>query len=375
MRFADIPGLDEEKSVLVHAVQNNHVAHAQLFYGIAGSGNFSMALAYATFLNCENPTADDSCGACVSCIKTDKHIHPDVHYIFPKAGKQKEADNSNVSAELLATWRNFILENPYMELQDWAEVSGLGSKQLSISKDDSKHIIKTVSMKAFEAKYKIMLIWMPETMNASSANTILKVLEEPPTQTIFLLVSNDYEKLLTTIISRTQLFKVPRFDEKDIVKYLIEKSAIPEPQALQAARVSQGSLSAAIKIASQVEDDSHQLFRDWMRECWTLDILSINKRTGQFNDLNKSTQKTLILYGLNMLRESLMCQLADSEPVAGSEEESKFIVNFSKNVSSEKIEQLSNLLNTMHLHLERNGNPKIIFLDTSMQFSSVLRSK
>lgn len=375
MRFAAIPGLEEEKAVLINAVKNNHVAHAQLFYGIAGSANFALALAYATFLNCENPTENDSCGTCASCVKMDKHIHPDIHYIFPKAGKQKEADNSNVSAELLATWRNFLQEGVFMELQDWAEVSGLGSKQLSISKDDSKHIIRTVSMKAFEAKYKIMLIWMPETMNASSANTILKILEEPPTQTIFLLVSNDYEKLLTTIISRTQLFKVPGFEEKNIVSYLMENKESSEPLAVQAARVSQGSMSAAMKIVSQVEDDSHQLFRDWMRECWTLDILSINKRTGQFNDLNKSTQKTLILYGLNMLRESLMCQLAGKDPLAGSEEESSFIVNFSKNVSSEKIEQLSNILNTMHLHLERNGNPKIIFLDTSMQISSVLRKK
>lgn len=375
MRFTDIPGLNEEKSVLINAVKNNHVAHAQLFYGIPGSGNLPLALAYATFLNCENPTDTDSCGQCAACLKMDKHIHPDVHYVFPKAGKLKEADNSNVSTELLTVWRKFLLEQPYSELQNWAEESGLGSKQLSISKDDSKHIIKTVSMKAFEAKYKVMLIWMPETMNSSSANTILKVLEEPPTQTIFLLVSNDYEKLLTTIISRTQLFKVSGFSDEEIVSYLTSQKDVAETQAVQAARVSQGSMSAALKIASQVEDDSHQLFRDWMRECWTLDILNIHKRTGQFNDLNKSTQKTLILYGLNMLRESLMCQLVGSDPLAGSEEESQFIIKFSGSVSSDKIEQLSGILNTMHLHLERNGNPKIIFLDTSMQISSILRRK
>ena len=375
MRFSDIPGLEAEKTVLRNAVKNNHVAHAQLFYGLSGGGGLPLALAYATYLNCENPTDGDSCGACPSCLKMDKHIHPDIHYIFPKAGKQKEADNSNVSADLLATWRKFLLEQPFADLQDWAEFSGLGSKQLSISKDDSKHIIKTVALKAFEAKYKVMLIWIPETMNISAANTILKVLEEPPTQTIFLLVSNDYEKLLTTIISRTQLFKVPGFDEQDIMAYLAEKLAIEDTLAGQAARVAQGSMRAAIKISGQVEDDSHQLFRDWMRECWTLDILNINKRMRAFNDLNKSTQKTLILYGLNMLRESLVYQLADREPMAGSEEESSFIMKFAKSVDATKLEQLAGILNTMHLHLERNGNAKIIFLDSSMQISSVLRRK
>lgn len=375
MRFSDIPGLEETKSVLVNAVKNNHVAHAQLFYGVSGSANLGMALAYATFLNCESPTENDSCGSCPACIKIDKHVHPDIHYIFPKAGKQKEADNSNVSSELLATWRNFMLEKPYGDLQEWAEYSSLGSKQLSISKDDSKHIIKTVSMKAFEAKYKVILIWMPETMNASSANTILKILEEPPTKTIFLLISYDYEKLLTTIISRTQLFKIPVFNEEDIVSYLKNQLEIPENQARQAAKVSQGNMSHAIRTAAQVEDDSHQLFRDWMRECWTLDVLGIHKRTLQFNDLNKSTQKTLILYGLGILRECLVYQITKQTVEAGSEEETNFIIKFADNVNAGKLEQLAAILNTTHYHLERNGNPKIIFLDTSMQVSSILRKK
>ena len=230
-------------------------------------------------------------------------------------------------------------------------------------------------MKAFEAKYKVMVIWIPEAMNISAANTILKVLEEPPTQTLFFLVSNDYEKLLTTIISRTQLFKVPGFDESEITNYLTSQHNIGENLAGQAARVAQGSMRAAIKIAGQVEDDSHKLFRDWMRECWTLDILNINKRMGSFNDLNKSSQKTLLLYGLNMLRESLVYQIASTAPMSGSDEESSFIMKFADSVDANKIEQLAGILNTMHLHLERNGNAKIIFLDSSMQIASVLRRK
>jgi len=375
MRFSEISGLEETKSILTNAVKNNHVAHAQLFYGLPGSASLSMALAYTAFVNCESPSENDSCGTCPSCLKIDKHIHPDIHYIFPKAGKQKEADNSNVSSELLSLWRQFLLEKPYGDLQEWAEYSSLGSKQLSISKDDSKHIIKTVSMKAFEAKYKVIIIWMPETMNASSANTILKILEEPPTMTLYLLVSYDYEKLLTTIISRTQLFKIPAFNDNDIIDYLVSQNNIPENQARQAAKVANGSMNAALKTASQVEDNSHQLFRDWMRECWTLDILSINKRTSQFNDLNKSTQKTLILYGLGILRECLIHQITHSPVDSGSEEEGDFIVKFAKNVGSDKIESLANILNTTHFHLERNGNPKVIFLDTSMQVSAILRRK
>ncbi len=232
MRFSNIPGHQETKTALINAVKNHHVAHAQLFFGKEGSANLTLALAYAAYLNCETPTETDSCGSCSSCTKIDKLIHPDLHFVFPKTAKQSGDDDKN-KGDVMSHWRNFIFTNPYGNSVDWAELSGSAGKQLNISKEEGKHIIKTVSMKAFEARYKILIIWLPEFMNISAANSILKVLEEPPENTIYLMVTNDYEKLLTTIISRTQLIRVPDFKEEDIERFLVETINVDQEKSSQ----------------------------------------------------------------------------------------------------------------------------------------------
>ncbi len=374
MRFSEVPGLEETKSILTNSVKNNHVAHAQLFFGPEGSANLSMALAYASYINCENPTDTDSCGSCASCVKMDKFIHPDMHFIFPKTAKQTGDNESGVNTDTLSVWRNFLKERPFGNSVDWADYSENVGKQLNISKEDGKHIIKTVSMKAFEAKFKVILIWLPEFMNISCANTILKVLEEPPEKTLYLMVTNDYEQLITTIISRTQLVRIPGFSTEEIQGYL-ENSGIESGNAHQVALMSNGSLREAKILMEHTEEVGHQLFRNWMRECWKLDILNINKRCIDFNDLNKSAQKSLIIYGLNMLRESLSYSITETPPNRPEGEEKQFIEKFAESISTAKIESLANVLNEAHFHLERNGNPRIIFLDTSMQLSGILRSK
>lgn len=375
MRFSDITGHSETKTVLINAVKNNHVAHAQLFFGKEGSANLTLALAYAAYLNCENPTETDSCGSCPSCIKIDKLVHPDFHFVFPKTAKQASDDESAAKGDTMTLWRSFLLENPYGNAVDWAELSGSAGKQLNISKDDGKHIIKTVSMKAFEAKYKVLLIWLPEFMNISAANSILKVLEEPPEKTVYLMVTNDYEKLITTIISRTQLIRVPDFQVEDIQQYLVEKQQIDSEKAQKLALMSDGSLRVAMNWEHHSEEDSHQIFREWMRECWGLDILNLHSKSYKFNELNKATQKSMLVYGLAILRECLATSMTGNEPNRPDGEEKTFVENFADNVPTEKYEKLSSILTEAHFHLERNGNPRIVFMDTSMQISGVLRSK
>ena len=189
MRFKDIHGLAPTKAMLLSGIRNNHVAHAQLFTGRPGSPALSLALAYATYLNCENPGDEDACGQCPSCAKNQKFVHPDVHFIFPVSSTKNVAAKDASSRLFLKEWREFLLTTPYGSLQDWSTLYGGEDKQALISTKEKQTITNDLSLKAFEGKYKIMLIWLPELMHPNAANGILKVLEEPPENSVFLLVS------------------------------------------------------------------------------------------------------------------------------------------------------------------------------------------
>lgn len=267
MLFSQIKGLEETKASLIASVKNRHVAHAQLFAGPEGSGSLAMALAYATYINCEEKGETDSCGTCASCNKFNKLIHPDLHFVFP-VSTTKSVSKDASSALFMKEWRNFIAENPYGGLIEWGNFIGAENKQLNISVDESRNIIKTVTMKSFEAEYKIMVIWLPEQMNSSSANAILKVLEEPPVKTIFLLVTQNPDKIITTVLSRTQRVKIRPFTDEEVTKYLIEDKKLDEKQARQIAYLADGNLNEGLRLLQQVEEDNHQMFREWMRLCY-----------------------------------------------------------------------------------------------------------
>lgn len=365
MRFKDIPGLKEEKQHLIEAVANNHVAHAQLFLGSPGGGNMALALAFITYLNCESVVDGDSCGACPSCVKIDKLIHPDLHFVYPVVVKGKQ----KVSADYLELWRSFVPGHPYGTLNDWYRHIGAEDKQGNISKEESRNIIKSLSLKSFEAKYKVMLIWMPELMNIAAANGILKILEEPPEGTIFILVTNDYEKLLTTILSRTQLFKVRSFTEHEVTNYLVEKEQVEEQRAKLAAQLAEGNISSALHQLGQDEDESESLFQDWMRLCWKNDYTAMVEMSNSFGSMSKVLQKNLLQYGLAAMREGLLI----NHEVKEDRPEGSFAQKFFAVLDLNKAMMLNNYLNESLYHLERNASPKIIFLDLSLNISSVIR--
>jgi DNA polymerase III subunit delta' len=373
MQFADIHGLDEVKENLIGSVKHNHIAHAQLFLGPQGSANLAMALAYATFLNCENRLDNDACGQCVACIKNKKYVHPDLHFVFPVSSTKKVSGKDVVSASFLTEWRSFLGENVYGNVNDWSNHFGGESKQVNISKEESRNILKNLSLKAFEGKFKIMIIWLPEFMHVSAANGILKILEEPPAQTIFLLVANDAERLLTTILSRTQIFKIRAFTDHELIAVLQSKFGVDSSRAAQLAHVSEGNFNEAIRLLDNVEDDSHKLFRDWMRLCYTWDFKQLNEKTEYFAKMNKTAQKTLFQYGLNIMRESLLVQLDAHDLARVLGEDETFVKNFSKVMDPNKIELIVNHLNTAAYHLERNANTKILFMDLSLQIAGALR--
>jgi len=373
--FSEIPGLEEIKKTLIHSVRSNHVHHAQLFMGSEGTANLALALAYATYLNCEDKKEDDSCGQCSSCIKFKKLAHPDINFVFP-VSTTKAVTKDPVSSLFLKDWRSFVLENPYGSLNQWGNFIGAENKQLNISVEESRNIIKTLSLKAFEAEYKVLLIWYPENMHVSAANAILKILEEPPYKTIFLLVTNNSERLLTTILSRTQKIKIPAFSEEEIKVALKQKLEVDDKKASQLAYLADGNLNEAFRLFKEVEEDHHLFFRDWMRVCYKKNnLLELVDWSENFQKLGREVQKSLILYGLNILRETLIYRVAGSgELVRLASEDLKFVEGFSKVLSEEKVERICGQLNEVFYHIERNANPKIAFLDVSLFISQVFKS-
>lgn len=391
MQFADIPGLEETKRSLIHAAQEGHIAHAQLFLGPEGSAKLAMALAYATYLNADQPGPDGSIGEGPATSKLQKFIHPDVHFVFPVSATKNISGKDVVSDSYIKAWRGFISEHPYGNTVDWTVYFGAENKQLNISKEESRNIIRKLSLKSFEGRYKIVILWMPEYLHPSAANGILKILEEPPEKTLFLLVAQDAEKLLPTIISRTQIVDIRAFTDDEVIGFLAQKEGTTDPQDArfqryrQIATLSDGNLNQALRLISEVEEDSHQLFRDWMRLCYTRNYGKLVEMTDQIQKIGKEAQKGLMQYGLSMMRETLMLLAAEGieedEALITTEkklirlqgEELKFVSNFSKVMNFEKVERIAHLFNQGHYHLERNANPKIVFLDISLKIGQIIR--
>ncbi len=375
MLFNDIPNQAAVKQLLRQSVQRQHVAHAQLFRGQEGGAALALALAYAQFLNCEARAADadDSCGHCPACTKTAKLAHPDLNFIVPVTTTKTVAKDA-VSSKFMAEWRSFVLENPYQGLNDWMQHIGAENKQGNISKDEAVQILKLVSLKAFEARFKIVILWLPELMHPAAANAVLKLLEEPPPATIFLLVSHAPEQLLPTIISRVQPVVVRPFSEDDITAYLHGHYQVPEAKARQVAQLADGSLGAALASRdANADHDYFEFFVKWMRQAYSQKAAEILKQSEDFQKLGRENQKELLSYSLGLLRKVLLFgidpQFIPHLPAA----EQDFVTKFSKLVTPRNAELLTKELTDAHYHIERNANAKMVFVDSSLRLGGQLR--
>lgn len=370
MKFAEIPGLEKEKQVLINSVKNSHIAHAQLFFGNSGGGTFALALSYAQYINCENKQENDSCGECPSCSKYQKLVHPDLHFIYPTVTISKgdiTAKANDVRSDLLIPkWREFLINNPYSEYNDWMKLLDVENKQGAINVIESRSILKKLSLKAFEAEYKVVFIWLPELMNSQASNALLKVLEEPPEKTLFLLISLDTDKLLTTILSRTQKFQVRKFNTSEIEEFL--KSKTDDINKInQAILLSDGSLNKSIKNLSNAENDLFDFFRDWMRLCFQKNIEGIVSMSDPFHKLGRESQKNVLDYGIKLFRNILLSVSNTSEIIHLPEAEKSFVKKFASVMDEDKLEILFKLLNDAHYNILRNANPKLTFTNLSVE--------
>lgn len=372
MNFQDIPGLVELKQTLRNALQGNHLAHALLFHGQQGGASVALGLAFSNYLLCPNRTEIDACGECEICHKTKKLIHPDLHFILPYKGtSEKEEDQSR--ADMMSQWRTLLAENHWPTLKDWAAHADIESKQISISVKESRKIVYNASLKPFEAEKKVIFIWLPELLGTEAANALLKVLEEPNARTQFVLIANDYDKILPTILSRTQLVSVRRFTEDEISDELSVKHQVDRSKAMQMARLADGSMNEALLLISEMPDNNLAQFRDWFRLCYSQKMVELVQMADEFQAMGKEPQKSLLQFGLSMLRESLIWNFGDQQMVKLTQEEKEFVANFSKVIQPNKVEKISQWINESYYQLERNINPKMVFLDLSIHIGKIIR--
>ena len=375
MRFSAIVGHEDLKQMLINSVKNEHVAHAQLMHGKEGGAGLAMALAFLTYINCENKQEKDSCGECPSCSKMDKHIHPDVQFIFPSTVTKMHAGDKFESKLFLTQWREILNAHSYFNFNDWMKHLDVENKQGIINVRDGRSILANMALKSFESKYKAAVIWMPEVMNASCSNALLKLLEEPPENTLFFLVSYDYEKLLPTIISRTQQIYIPQFSDNEIVDFF-EREKIVASNLDQVVRLAEGNLNLAFKLNDEKDNNLFSFFTQWLRACYAREKPSkIISMADEFHKFGREGQKNLFVYGLKLLRNVLLENLALDALVKLSKDEQQFIKDISKLLSERKLEAIIEILNDTHYYITRNANPKIIFTSQSLKITNVFWTK
>lgn len=374
MQFADIPGLPETKENLVNAVKNNHLAHALLFHGPEGSANLTMALALCTYLYCENRNDTDSCGICTSCQRMSRLVLPDLNFVFPTITKAKEDDKEeDEKVDVLTSWRKFATEQPYGNVHDFIYFNNFEKKQLNISKGAARKIIQALSLMSFEGGYKIMMIWAPEYLHPAAANALLKILEEPQPKTLFVLVTAHADQLLTTILSRTQKVTIRGFSDEEVKNHLIAKGLCDEASADQIAMLADGNLREAYRLVDRVEDLQVKKIREWFLSCYKADFKLIFGLADDFHKSDKEAQKSLLLTGLNVLREILLKNAGLDELLRTHDEDRDFVNKISgKVLKEEHVGKLYGDFNMAHYHLERNGNAKFIFTDLSMNVTKLM---
>lgn len=375
MLFSQVVGQHKLKEKLLGSVTNGRVAHAQMLVGPCGAGSLPLALAYAQYLACKNRTETDSCGKCDSCIRYAKLEHPDLQLIFPK-NKTQKVDHKNFSSkDFLPDWRKAVVANPYLNLNDWLKGLGIDNKQGAINVDDSREILQNLSYKAYEADYRVVLIWLAEYMNAAAANKILKILEEPPARTVFLLVAESTENMLQTILSRVQIHRLGRLSEEEIANSFVGADADSD-QVQRLAHLADGNLNLARQLLEDQETvtASVNFFINWMRACFTMNLEKLMELTDDFNTLGREQQKALLEQSAGILRKVLMYKTIPDMKGKLLREEIDFVHKFSQFIGLENSGEMLEAMNDAHYHIERNANARIVFTDLSFLLADQLRS-
>ncbi|WP_088339976.1 DNA polymerase III subunit [Robiginitalea sediminis] len=376
MRFSDILGLSHLKSHLTSSADAGRIPHAQLFVGPEGCGTLPMAIAYARYLLC-GPDA----GAADCHTKCDSLMHPDLHFAFPVSNSDTVKSHA-VSDNYLGQWRTFLKSQPYGNLFDWYRTIGIEKKQGQIGVDEAQDISRKLSLKSYEGGYKVLIIWMAERMNTPAANKLLKLVEEPPSRTVLIMVAEDEEQLLQTIRSRCQVLHFPRLPEAVIAEALVEKGCKRE-EAMQIAQEANGNFNKALDL--MVRDSEDLVFERWFVQ-WTRTAFRAKGNKGAVHELilwsdevaktGRETQKKFLQYCLALMRQALLLNYRAEPLVFMKTHTDGFdLRKFAPFVHENNIQPIVRELESAMYHIERNGNARIIFTDLSIKLTRLLHTR
>ena len=369
--FGDVIGQKEVADHLKAEVEQGRTAHALLLTGPRGAGKLPLALALARLLCCMNPEGGDACGRCPSCRQWEKLGHPDVHFVFPIV------NNKKVSDDYLPQWRKMLLENTYTDLGRWMELIEAGNTQPQIYATESDRTLRKLSLKSSQGGWRVVLVWLPERMNEACANKMLKLLEEPPARTAFLLVSEEPERLLPTIVSRTQRIYVPRIAGEDMARVLVSRYGQTEEQAQSLAHRADGSFLKVLELMGQSDGQAlcFDLFTRLMRLAWQRDIRGMKAWSEQVAALGRERQKMFLEYAQRMVRENFIANFHRTEMNYMGPDEQHFATRFAPFVHERNIVGMTDLLSKAQEHIQQNVNPRMVFFDLILNMTVLVKMK
>ncbi len=370
MRFADLPGYAEIKTTLVAMGSSERIPHALLFTGAPGAPVVPLMLGFAQFLYCQQKGDDDACGRCHGCQTVEKLVHPDMQLLFPVSGSETDAGGDDAAGErLLGPFRAFIKAQPFGSVADWAASYGAANRQPGISVKEVRRLIGNLSLKSYEGGYKVAIIWLPELMNVSGANALLKILEEPPEKTLFLLATYSQDALLATILSRVIQIRVRPAEDAEIAKVL-EMHGIGQAEASQAILGAEGSFARALELARHEDTGLQPSLLAWMRACFSLNYPTLAQQSEEFAKLGREGQKWRVSYALSVFRRLLRHKV---HPASGATEEQVALAKFFDAVAIESIEPAVDQLEHLYDGVVRNAAPKLAYLSASIKLGHALR--
>ena len=374
MYFKDIIGQEDIKKRLIQSAQTGVVPHAQLFTEQGGAGAFPLALAYARYLNCTNRTETDSCGHCPSCLKYDEQAHPDLHFVFPIVAKKEK--KKEVCDDYLMEWRGFLKERPYFDIDGWLDYMEAGNSQALIYSKESDEIIRKLSLKIYEATYRILLIWLPEKLHPTCANKLLKIIEEPPQNTVILMVSETPDQILGTILSRAQRINVRGIHPEAIAASMVSLFGLAPEDAKHIAHLANGNYLKAIEAISLGEENKFFLeqFKGMMRNSWARNVKGMKEMADLLAGIGRERQKNFLSYCQHLIRENFMYRFQSPELNYMNLDEASFSVKFAPFINERNVFDIMEELAKAEQQIGQNVNAKMIFFDLSLRLTVLILS-
>lgn len=371
MLFSEVTGNEALKVKLKESVRHNRVSHAQLFLGPEGCGNLPMALAFAQFLHCENQ-GEDSCGECPSCKQASQFVHPDIHFTFPFIFNEKEKRLK--CSDWMPEWRSFIRQNPYRDYSTWIRHIGKENKQGNINAKECSDIIHRLSLKTFTTGHKVLILWLPEFLE-KEGNRLLKLIEEPPDQTVFLFVGHNPDRILNTILSRLQVTRFSRLTDEEITKGLVDSDGLTVDSARKIAVLANGNMSRALELVHVSTSDYTRELYEWLVVCATPRVPDMLNWADKFRALGREEQKAFLYYAIHVFREILLMLNHAASLNRLTESEMELASRLGKKLDTERVERILHLLDSYIYYVERNASAKILAMNLSVEIMHAFTRK